>query len=42
MEDQPLGGSIIKNEKRELSPEQSEELLRVLKARFEKNMMFKN
>jgi len=28
----------MKNEKRELSPEQREELLRVLKARFEKNM----
>jgi hypothetical protein len=29
---------IMKNEKRELSPEQREELLRTLKARFEKNM----
>ena len=28
----------MKNEKRELSPEQREELLRALKARFEKNM----
>jgi hypothetical protein len=32
------GGCFVKNEKRELSPEQREELLRVLKARFEKNM----
>jgi hypothetical protein len=29
---------IMKNEKRDLSPEQREELLRVFKARFEKNM----
>jgi len=28
----------IKSNKKELSPEQREELLRVLKARFEKNM----
>lgn len=28
----------MKNEKRELSPQQQEELLRVLKDRFEKNM----
>jgi len=28
----------MKNEKKELSPEQREELLRALKARFEKNM----
>jgi hypothetical protein len=33
-----LGGIIMKNEKIELSPEQREELLRALKARFEKNM----
>jgi hypothetical protein len=38
MEDQPLGGFIMKNENRELSPEQREELLRVLKDRFEKNI----
>jgi hypothetical protein len=30
--------NIIKNNKKKLSPEQCEELLRVLKARFEKNM----
>lgn len=30
----------MKNEKRELSPEQREELLRTLKARFEKNMNY--
>ena len=28
----------MKNEKRELSPEQREELLRALKTRFEENM----
>jgi hypothetical protein len=28
----------LKNEQKELSPEQREELLRALKARFEKNM----
>lgn len=33
-----LGGFIMKNEKRELSPEQCEELLRTLEARFKKNM----
>jgi hypothetical protein len=32
------GGFIMINESRELSPEQREELLTVLKARFEKNM----
>jgi len=32
------GGSILKNEKRQLSPEKSEELLTALKVRFEKNM----
>lgn len=33
-----LGGFIMKNEKRELSLEQREEQLRLLKARFEKNI----
>jgi hypothetical protein len=33
-----LGGFTMKNEKRELSLEQREEILRTLKARFEKNM----
>ena len=37
MQRNALGGFIMNDEKKELSSEQHEELLRALKARFEKN-----
>jgi transcription initiation factor TFIIIB Brf1 subunit/transcription initiation factor TFIIB len=36
--DTTIKGNLLKGKKKELSPEKREELLRALKARFEKNM----